>query len=112
MTERGSGAAVELQGVSKRFGKVEAVSDVSLSVGAGEYLAILGPGGSGKTSLLRLISGLELPDGGESAIAGRPATHIPAFRRHLGVVFQGYALFPHLTALDNVAYPLRMRGMA
>ena len=103
--------AVELLGVSKRFGRVEAVRDVSLAVAPGEYVALLGPSGSGKTSLLRLISGLEPPDGGEIEIAGRPATHIPAYRRQLGVVFQGYALFPHLSALDNVAYPLRMRGV-
>ena len=111
MTSALMAPAVEVANVSKRFGRVQAVGGVSLTVEAGEYVTLLGPSGSGKTSLLRLIAGLEIPETGDISIGGASATYLPPYRRHVGVVFQGYALFPHLTALDNVAYPLRMRGV-
>jgi len=108
----GGGGAIEIRGLSKRFGAVRAVDEVSLSVRAGEFLALLGPSGSGKTSILMSIAGLELPDAGSIAIDGADLTYLPASQRNLGMVFQKYTLFPHLTVLDNVAFGLKMRGIA
>jgi mannopine transport system ATP-binding protein len=109
---RPGGGAIEVRGLSKRFGSVQAVDDVSLSVQAGEFLALLGPSGSGKTSILMSIAGFELPDAGSIAIDGEDLTWLPASQRNLGMVFQKYTLFPHLTVLDNVAFGLKMRGVA
>lgn len=103
---------LELDGIKKQFRSFRAVSGVSFDVGAGEYVALLGPSGSGKTTILRIIAGLEMPDAGVVRIAGRVATGLPPHRRGLGVVFQSYALFPHMDALGNVEYPLWMRGVA
>ena len=110
--ERAGGGAIEIRGLSKRFGAVRAVDDVSLSVQAGEFLALLGPSGSGKTSILMSIAGFELPDAGSIAIDGEDLTYLPASQRNLGMVFQKYTLFPHLSVLDNVAFGLKMRGVA
>jgi spermidine/putrescine ABC transporter ATP-binding subunit len=110
--QRTGGGAIEIRGLSKRFGAVQAVDDVSLSVQAGEFLALLGPSGSGKTSILMSIAGFELPDAGRIAIDGEDLTWLPASQRNLGMVFQKYTLFPHLTVLDNVAFGLKMRGVA
>ncbi|MGE3993837.1 ABC transporter ATP-binding protein [Pseudorhodoplanes sp.] len=104
-------AAVSLNDVRKSFGRVEVVRDINLDISSGEYVCVLGPSGSGKTTLLRLIAGLELPDAGQVSFLGKPATRLPPYRRNLGVVFQSYALFPHMSVVDNVAYPLRMRGI-
>jgi ABC-type Fe3+/spermidine/putrescine transport system ATPase subunit len=101
---------VELEEVSKRFGAVLAVDRVSLEVRRGEFLALLGPSGCGKTTTLRMIAGFEDPDAGLVRIKGIVVNDVPPYRRNLGMVFQHYALFPHMTVFDNVAFGLRMRG--
>ena len=102
-------AAVELRGVSKRFGSVLAVDDVNLDVRAGEFLTLLGPSGCGKSTLLRMIAGFVPPDSGTVLIDGQDVTAVAAYRRNVNQVFQSYALFPHLTARDNIAFGLRMQ---
>ncbi len=104
--------SVALTEVVKRYGSVAAVDRVSLSVGAGEFLTLLGPSGSGKSTTLMLVAGFERPDGGEIRIGDRRVDHVPPYRRNLGVVFQHYALFPHKTVAQNVAFPLEERGVA
>jgi spermidine/putrescine transport system ATP-binding protein len=105
-------AMVEFRGVTKRFGDVLAVDDVSLAVRAGEFLTLLGPSGCGKTTLLRLIAGFEAPDVGAVVLAGEDVTQLPPYRRNVNQVFQSYALFPHLTVRDNIAFGLRMQRLA
>ena len=105
-------ADVVLEGVTKRFGAVTAVNAVSLEVGRGEILALLGPSGCGKTTTLRVIAGFEDPDAGAIHIRGQVVNDIPTYRRNLGMVFQHYALFPHMTVLANVAFGLKMRRVA
>ena len=100
-------AEVILSGVSKRFGTVPAVSRLSLAVGDGEFVVLLGPTGAGKTTTLRLIAGLEKPDEGSVTIAGRDVTRTPPAERDLTFVFQQYSLYPHLSVFDNLAFPLR-----
>ena len=102
-------ARVELRGVSKAYGTAAAVSDVDLEARDGELLTILGPSGCGKTTTLRIIAGLLDPDAGEVLIDGRPVHHLPAHRRETAMVFQSYALFPHMTVAENVGFGLRMR---
>src|SRR5215510_15096288 len=107
---------VRVEGLSKRFhhrvkGDVWAVREVSLSVGQGEFLTLLGPSGCGKTTTLRMIAGFESPDAGQVWIGDRNVTALMANRRDIGFVFQNYALFPHLTVFDNVAYGLRIRSV-
>jgi ABC-type Fe3+/spermidine/putrescine transport system ATPase subunit len=102
---------VELQGVTKRFENVVAVDNVDLSVRNGEFLSLLGPSGCGKTTTLRLIAGFEQPDEGKILIAGQGVAGLPPYKRDVNTVFQSYALFPHLTVLDNVAYGLKQRGL-
>ena len=104
-------SAVELRQVSKRYGSRVVVDAVSLTVAKGEFLAILGPSGSGKTTIMRLIGGFEDLDGGAILIAGRDVSSVPPEMRDVNTVFQSYALFPHLSVLDNVAYGPRMRGV-
>lgn len=99
---------LEVQGLTKRFGTVTAVEDFSLAA-AGETVALLGPSGCGKTTVLRIVAGLERPDRGRVLLAGRDATDWPPERRGVGLVFQSYALFPHLSVAGNVAYGLRFR---
>ncbi len=104
---------IRLERVSKRFGQIRAVEDVTLEIGRGEFVALLGPSGCGKTTLLRLLAGFEAPDGGlvrigEQVVAG--AVWVPPERRHVGMVFQDYALFPHLTVARNVGYGLPRDG--
>jgi spermidine/putrescine ABC transporter ATP-binding subunit len=103
------GADVRLEGLVKSYGRVRAVDGVSLSIGRGEFVTLLGPSGSGKTTTLMILAGFVEPDVGEVFIAGARMTETPAHLRALGMVFQHYALFPHMTIFDNVAYPLRMR---
>src|SRR5689334_15851138 len=100
---------VELRAVTKRFGALTAVDAVSLKVRKGEFLSLLGPSGCGKTTSLRLIAGFEQPDEGEILIGGADAVGTPPYRRDVNTVFQQYALFPHLSVLDNVAYGLKQR---
>ena len=102
---------VELRSVTKRFGSHAAVDEVSLQVRNGEFLSLLGPSGCGKTTTLRLISGSEQPDEGEVLIGGVNAVGIPPYRRDVNTVFQQYALFPHMSILDNVSYGLKQRKL-
>jgi len=95
--------------VTKRFGRVEAVRGITLDVDPGELVTLLGPSGSGKTSTLMMVAGHETPDGGDIVIGGTNVTYLPAHRRNIGMVFQQFALFPHFTVTENVAFPLRMR---
>lgn len=100
---------LEVQGLTKRFGPVVAVEDFSLAVAKGGTVALLGPSGCGKTTVLRLVAGLERPDRGRVLLGGREATDWPPERRGVGLVFQSYALFPHLSVAGNIAYGLRFR---
>lgn len=95
--------------LSKQYGTFTALQPIDLTVAAGELLTVLGPSGSGKTTLLHLVSGLVEPSGGQIFIDGHDHTHTPVHRRDIGLVFQSYALFPHLTVEENVGFPLRMR---
>ncbi|MCY4397129.1 MAG: ABC transporter ATP-binding protein, partial [Rhodospirillaceae bacterium] len=105
-------SALTLEGVTKRFGSLVAVDDVSLTVLKGTFVCLLGPSGCGKTTLLRLIAGLEAPSAGRILLAGAEVTGLPTHKRDFGMVFQSLALFPHLSVRDNIAYPLRIRGAA
>ena len=107
---------VDVEGVSKRYahrvkGEVYAARDVVLHVKPGEFLTLLGPSGCGKTTTLRMIAGYEMPDAGHIRFGGQDVTREPANRRNIGFVFQNYALFPHLSIFENVAYGLRVRGL-
>lgn len=103
---------IALHNLQKRYGSAIAVDDVSLSVSPGEFISLLGPSGSGKTTTLMMIAGFEMPDSGQVLLDERDITRLPPHRRELGVIFQNYALFPHMTVSENVAYPLRMRRLA
>ena len=105
------GARMKLVGVTKHFGDVVAVTGFDLEIEAGEFVSILGQSGSGKSTLLRVIAGLEQPTAGEILIDGESATSLPPEARRMGVVFQDYALFPHMSVRDNLAFPLKMRGV-
>ncbi len=105
-------ADVELAGVTKRFGGVVAVESLDLAVRRGEFLSLLGPSGCGKTTTLRLIAGFERPDEGAVRIGGADVSGLPPYRRNVNTVFQSYALFPHLSVLDNVGYGLKQHGLA
>lgn len=105
-----NGSALELRGITKHFGKLRVLDGINTVIDAGSFTAILGPSGSGKSTLLMTIAGFEMPDGGAVIRDGIDVTHIPPEKRDIGVVFQGYALFPHLTVADNIAFPLRARG--
>ncbi len=106
------GVAVELIGVSKRYGAVTAVDAIDLSIPAGSYCCLLGPSGCGKTSTLRLIAGHEAVDAGDIRLGSSVVTDLPPARRGTAMMFQSYALFPHLSVVDNVAFSLKMKGMA
>ena len=104
-------SAVEFRSVSRHFGAVRAVDDVDLTIAEGSFFAMLGPSGSGKTTCLRLISGFEVPTAGEIRIFGENSGTVPPNRRQVNTVFQDYALFPHMTVRDNVAYGLMVKGI-
>ena len=112
MSASGGSADLLIEGVAKRFGEVVALDHVSLQVAQGELLTILGPSGSGKTTLLKVVAGFETPDGGRVTVGGADITSLPPARRDIGMVFQNYALFPHLSVAANVAFPLEMRNVA
>jgi putative spermidine/putrescine transport system ATP-binding protein len=104
-------AGVEIEGLTKAYGDTPVLQDVSLEVPAGEFHALLGPSGSGKTTILRIIAGFTAPDAGVVRVSGKDMTGVAAERRDIGVVFQNYALFPHMDVFRNVAFGLRMRGI-
>ena len=107
-----SDSALTLNGLTKRYRDVVAVDDLSVQIRRGEFVSLLGPSGCGKTTTLRMIAGFILPDAGSIAIEGEDVTLVPPFHRDIGMVFQHYALFPHMTVEDNVAFGLRRRQVA
>src|SRR6476646_9379752 len=104
-------ADVRLEQVTKRFGDVVAVDDLSLEIERGSFFAMLGPSGCGKTTTLRMIGGFEVPSEGRIFLGDRDVVGLPPYRRDVNTVFQSYALFPHLTIGENVAFGLRRRGV-
>ncbi len=105
-------AAIELRDACRAFGPVVALDRVSLAIAPGEFFALLGPSGSGKTTCLRLIAGFDHPDSGQVLLDGVDVTGVPPFERNVNTVFQDYALFPHMSVAENVAYSLRVRGVS
>lgn len=103
-------AILEIRKVTRRFGELRAVDDVSLTIEAGEFFTLLGPSGCGKTTLLRMIAGFDEPDVGELFLDGHSLSGIPPENRPVHTVFQSYALFPHMSVAQNLAFPLRMAG--
>src|ERR1051325_175721 len=104
-------ARLELIDLSKRYGDQPAVAGVTLDVADGELVVLLGPSGCGKTTTLRMIAGLVEPSGGTARIGGADVTYVPPWRRNTGMVFQSYALFPHMSVADNVAFGLEVRKL-
>ena len=105
-------ALLEIRNVTRRFGEFTAIDDVSLSVEAGEFFCLLGPSGCGKTTLLRMVAGFDLPNGGSIWLDGRDMTGVPPEKRNVHTVFQSYALFPHMTVAQNIGFPLQMAQIA
>src|SRR4029450_623829 len=103
---------LSLRGLPQRPGQQVALDGIDLEVRTGEFVTLLGPSGCGKSTALRLTAGLLDPDGGEIVIDGQSVTAVPPHRRNVGLVFQSYALFPHMTVDENVAFGLRMQGLA
>lgn len=106
-----TGTAMKLEGVSKLYGPVKALDDISFELRKGEFLTMLGPSGSGKTTSLRAIAGFIKPTSGRLLIDGRDMTNVPPQKRNIGMMFQDYALFPHMTVSENIGYPLETRGV-
>jgi putative spermidine/putrescine transport system ATP-binding protein len=102
-------SAVEFENVSRYFGEVRAVDDVSMTIRGGEFFTLLGPSGSGKTTCLRMIAGFEQPSSGRIRLYGQDVTNLPAYERPVNTVFQDYALFPHMTVGENIAYGLMVK---
>ena len=107
-----AGHALQLQELTKRYGNFTAVDRVSLQIERGEFLTLLGPSGSGKTTILMAVAGFVAPNEGIIRLDGRDITALPPEQRNFGMVFQGYALFPHMTVAENIAFPLRVRGLS
>ena len=107
----GTSASLALNGVTRRFGEFTAVDNISVEVGPGELLALVGASGSGKTTTLRIAAGYESPDAGTVTLGGQDITRVPPERRGFGMVFQHYALFPHMPVEENVAFGLEARGV-
>src|SRR5262252_9908157 len=110
-TGNGAGAPVVLKGLSRSFGAVRALDGLSLDIAPGELVALLGPSGCGKTTALRILAGFEVADSGTVTVDGKDIAPVPAAKRDMGMVFQSYSLFPNMSALENVAFGLRMRKM-
>jgi putative spermidine/putrescine transport system ATP-binding protein len=106
----GGGAEVRLHELTKTFGSVVAVRDVSVTIDRGSFFTLLGPSGSGKTTTLMMVAGFAYPTRGDVFVDGKPVAGLPPQKRELGMVFQSYAVFPHLTVFDNIAFPLQIRG--
>src|ERR1700716_2128959 len=106
---KASGAQLQLRQLTKTFGAAKAVDQISLDVPAGAFVSLLGPSGSGKTTTLNLIAGFLTPDAGDILLDERSIADVPPHKRNIGMVFQSYSLFPHMTVADNVGFPLRMR---
>jgi putative spermidine/putrescine transport system ATP-binding protein len=106
------GARVVFDRIEKRYGQVVAVDDISLDIAPGEFVTLLGPSGSGKTTTLMMLAGFEIPTAGEIYVDDIPIAAVPPYRRNIGMVFQNYALFPHMTVGENIAFPLQMRKMS
>ncbi|HET8721523.1 MAG TPA: ABC transporter ATP-binding protein, partial [Nitrospira sp.] len=104
-----SGLRVQIKDIWRRYGPVNAVAGVSLDVAAGEFVSLLGPSGSGKTTLLMMLAGFDQPQSGQILVGDRDITRVAPNKRNIALVFQRYALFPHMTVAENIMYPLRMR---
>ncbi len=111
MSSGATGLSVGIHEVWRRYGAVTAVGGVSLAVAAGEFVSLLGPSGSGKTTMLMMLAGFEQPDAGRLTVGDRDLTRVAPNKRNLAMVFQRYALFPHMTVAENIAFPLRTRGI-
>lgn len=111
LESRAAGASLSLNGISMEYGNLRAVDDVSLAIEPGQFVTLLGASGSGKTTLLRVIAGFLEPTSGSVLVDGKDLTRVPVHRRNIGMVFQSYALFPHMSVERNVAFPLAMRGV-
>ena len=107
----GARGSIELIDVTKRYGSVVAVDSINLTVKPGEFLSLLGPSGCGKTTTLRMLAGFEQPDGGHILVNGKEVQGVPPHKRDVNTVFQHYALFPHMTVAENVAYGLKQKGV-
>src|ERR1700733_14914735 len=105
-------AMLELAGLRKNFGETEVLRQIDLSLASGEMLVIVGASGCGKSTLLRMVAGLETPSAGKISLEGRDITSVDPSARDIAMVFQNYALYPHMTVFDNMAYGLRIRGLA
>src|SRR5271170_4325241 len=105
-------ASVELRGVHKSFGATEIIHGVSIDIANGEFVVLVGPSGCGKSTLLRMIAGLEEISGGEISIGGRVVNNVPPKSRDIAMVFQNYALYPHMSVYDNMAFSLKLAGVA
>src|SRR6187200_2473576 len=103
-------AYLTLSKISKKYGDTYAVEDFNLDIEKGEFISFLGPSGCGKTTTLRMIAGFEVPTAGSIRIDGKDVTNMPPNKRHVGMVFQSYALFPNMTVADNIAFGLKIRG--
>src|SRR5260370_17807583 len=110
MAESNRSGEVEVLGVTKRFGETVAIKDLSLTIPHGSYCCLLGPSGCGKTTILRMIAGHEKPTAGDIRIGGQSLLGLPQMQRGTAMMFQSYALFPHPSVLDNVAFALKVRG--
>src|SRR5438445_2474391 len=109
--DEADGTLLRIDAVAKKFGGIRAVDRLSLDIRAGEFFALLGPSGCGKTTLLRMLAGFETPDEGRILLGGKDIAQVPPHRRPVNTMFQNYALFPHLTVRDNIAFGLKRAGM-